>query len=57
MAESCFKAKEACSFLKKRTKKLLPPGLSRFLGPRPGNKNLLLLFFGKEGLPSSGDTT
>jgi hypothetical protein len=41
----------ACSFLKKRTKKLLPPGVRRRMEPRQPNKSFLLLFFKKEGLP------
>jgi hypothetical protein len=48
-------AKESCSFLKKRAKKLLPVGTRSGLrnGPRkPTSKSLLLLFFKKEGLPS-----
>jgi hypothetical protein len=47
---------KACSFLKKRTKKLL--FLRRLCGAYPsieadaeGSKSLLLLFFRKEGLP------
>jgi IS30 family transposase len=36
--------------LKKRTKKLLRPGLGVGSAPRPSRKSLLLLFFGKEDL-------
>jgi hypothetical protein len=49
--------KEACSFLKKKTKRLLllrrshDPGHGRDLSVGTGNKSLLLLFFRKEGLP------
>jgi hypothetical protein len=43
--------KEECSFLKKRTKKLLFPGRGQPLsGPWKGHKSLLLLFFRKEVL-------
>jgi hypothetical protein len=39
------------SFLKKRTKKLLCPGVRRRREPRQRHKSLLLLFFRKEDLP------
>jgi hypothetical protein len=42
---------ERRSFLKKRTKKLLPFGVRRRIGPRQHRKSLLLLFFRKEDLP------
>jgi hypothetical protein len=45
--------KEGCSFLKKRTKKLLLPGLlgpSQFWPRTPMRKSFLLLFSKKEGL-------
>jgi Fe-S-cluster containining protein len=44
------KAKRSCSFLKKRTKKLLPLGARCRIEPRQPNKSLLLLFFRKEDL-------
>jgi hypothetical protein len=46
------RSKARCSFLKKRTKKLLFSGHGLDAsGPWPENKSLLLLFFRKEDLP------
>jgi hypothetical protein len=42
--------KGSSSFLKKRTKKLLPFGVRRRSGPRQRDKSFLLLFFKKEVL-------
>jgi hypothetical protein len=53
------KGKQECSFLKKRTKKLLflrkhtDTGHGPAAGAAAGNKSLLLLFFRKEGLAFS----
>jgi hypothetical protein len=44
--------KGSSSFLKKRTKKLLPFGVRCRSGPRQPRKSFLLLFFEKEDLPS-----
>jgi hypothetical protein len=43
-------SKQVCSFLKKRTKKLLLPAAALSAPRAPGNKSLLLLFFRKEDL-------
>jgi hypothetical protein len=43
--------KKECSFLKKRTKKLLRTGLSLSGEAEAKDKSFLLLFFKKEGLP------
>jgi hypothetical protein len=44
--------KEECSFLKKRTKKLLNAVADLSPAPTPRNKSFLLLFFKKEDLAS-----
>jgi hypothetical protein len=41
---------KACSFLKKRTKKLLSLWVRRWIGSAKTSKSFLLLFFKKEGL-------
>jgi hypothetical protein len=51
-----MKKQGSSSFLKKRTKKLLPPRLVR-LARVPTIKSFLVLFFKKELLPSFGAPT